>query len=131
MRKLTYLAVVEPGDDCFGIFFPDLPGCTSMSDDLDHIVNNAKEALSLHIYGMEQDNDPLPEPSKQLSHEDTEGCFVMPITIFPDLFRRQRESRRVKTNITIQEWLKDYAKSNNVNLSKLIESSLLDMIESN
>lgn len=102
-----------------------------MSDDMEHIIGNAKEALSLHIYGMEQDGDTLPKASKQLSDSDIEDCFVMPITIFPDLFRRQKESRRVKTNITIQEWLKDYAKAHNVNLSKLIESSLLDMIESN
>lgn len=27
MRKLTYLAVFEPSDDGYGVYFPDLPGC--------------------------------------------------------------------------------------------------------
>ena len=56
MRKLTYLAVLEPSDDGgFGVYFPDLPGCISYGSDLEEAIANAKEALELHIYGMEKD----------------------------------------------------------------------------
>ena len=54
MRKLTYLAVFET-DETPGIsvYFPDVPGCVSCGDDFDHALQMAKEALALHIYGME------------------------------------------------------------------------------
>ena len=62
MRKLTYLAVFEtderPG---ISVYFPDVPGCVSCGDSFDHALQMAKEALALHIYGMEKDGEALPE----------------------------------------------------------------------
>jgi predicted RNase H-like HicB family nuclease len=55
MRKLTYLAVLEAnGEGGYGVFFPDVPGCISCGDDVEEALGMAREALELHIYGMEQ-----------------------------------------------------------------------------
>lgn len=128
MRKLTYLAVLEPSSDGYGVFFPDLPGCTSLGDNIIEAQENAKEALELHIYGMEKDNDDIPEPSLNLSIEDTEGCIVVPVTIFPDIIANEMDNRRVKTNVTIPQWLKEIAETNNVNYSRLLESALIEYL---
>jgi predicted RNase H-like HicB family nuclease len=49
MRKLTYYAVFEPSTNgSYGVFWPDLPGCVSMGDDLPHALRMASEALGLH-----------------------------------------------------------------------------------
>ena len=90
MRKLTYYAVFEPSTDGnYGIFWPDLPGCVSMGDDLSHAEHMAMEALGLHIYEMERDGDPLPLVT-MLTHDDIpEGGFVMPITVFPDIVKNE------------------------------------------
>ncbi|GHB50286.1 HicB family protein [Pseudovibrio japonicus] len=64
-----YIAAVHNApDNCFGVSFPDLPGCVSAGDTLENAKKNAIEAVSLHLSGMEQDGDanPLPRTLDQL-----------------------------------------------------------------
>ena len=63
MASRTYIALAEEGPHGgYGVSFPDLPGCVSAGDDMDDAVKNAAEALSLHLDGMIEDGDELPEP---------------------------------------------------------------------
>lgn len=128
MRKLTYLAVLEPASEGYGVFFPDLPGCISFGKDIEEAQQMGREALELHIYGMEKDGDPIPTPSKSLSKEDAECGIITAITVLPDLVKNEMENRRVKTNVTIPAWLKEAAESQHVNYSKLLEVALLDYL---
>lgn len=60
-----YPAVFEyANEDHIGVFFPDLPGCVSQSSNDIEAYRNAKEALALHLYGIKEDSDQLPAPSK-------------------------------------------------------------------
>ena len=45
-----------------GIWFPDLPGCTSAGDDIDEALRNAPEALELYADGLREDGKQLPRP---------------------------------------------------------------------
>ncbi|WMJ88906.1 type II toxin-antitoxin system HicB family antitoxin [Anaerocolumna sp. MB42-C2] len=128
MRKLTYLAVLEPSKDGYGVYYPDLPGCISTGNDIEDAQKNAKEALELHVYGMEKGNKKLPLPTYSLKTKDIEGRIVTPITIFPDIVRNDQDNRRVKTNVTIPLWLKDKAEASGVNYSRLLEVSLMDYL---
>ncbi|MEG0240311.1 type II toxin-antitoxin system HicB family antitoxin [Anaerorhabdus sp.] len=125
MRKLTYLAIIEEGESSYGAYFPDLPGCGTSGDTIEEVCANAKEALELHIYGMEKDNDKLPSPSRKLKTNDE---MVTPITIFPDLVKHEMENRRVKTNVTIPLWLKERAEAEGINYSRILEMALLEML---
>jgi len=44
-----YIAIVEDAgpDRAVGVWFPDLPGCTSAGDDIDEALRNPPEALEL------------------------------------------------------------------------------------
>ena len=130
MRKLSYLAVFEPSKDGFGVYFPDLPGCISFGKTFDDAQRGAADALGLHIYGMERDGDPIPEPSQIPTVDpDTEsGYFVSPVTIYPDMVRNELDNRREKTNITLPAWLKEAAEQRGVNYSRLLETALLDYL---
>lgn len=128
MRKLTYLAVLEPTNTGYSVFFPDLPGCISVGSDIQETADNAKEALELHTYGMEKDKEILPEPSVTLDAEDVNGCIVVPITIYPDLVKRKLDDRKVKTNCSLPAWLKALAEENNLNYSQLLEASIMDVL---
>ena len=55
MEKLSYLAILEKQKDGYSVFFPDLPGCISWGKDLDEAQEKAKEALELHLYGLEKE----------------------------------------------------------------------------
>jgi predicted RNase H-like HicB family nuclease len=57
MRKLTYLAVSEPTDTGYSVYFPDLPGCISVGSDFENASRRAADALGLHIYGIEKDGE--------------------------------------------------------------------------
>lgn len=62
MASRTYIALVEEAQDGgYGVSFPDLPGCVSGGDDMDDAVKNAAEALSLHLDGMIEDGETLPD----------------------------------------------------------------------
>jgi predicted RNase H-like HicB family nuclease len=60
---MRYVAFIHKDpDSCFGISFPDFPGCISAGDTADQAVTNGVEALSGHVRWMEADGDPIPEP---------------------------------------------------------------------
>jgi len=50
-------------EDGYGVVFPDLPGCVSSGDTVQQAAQMAAEALALHLEGMIEDGDPIPEPS--------------------------------------------------------------------
>jgi len=130
MRKLTYLSVLEPSiDGGYGIFFPDMPGCISYGSTIEEAQSMAAEALGLHIYSMEQDGDPLPAASELIDcTKELEGCIVTPISVYPDLVKNEIDNKRVKTNVTLPNWLKQVAEDKGVNYSRILETALLDYL---
>src|SRR6202171_4123810 len=59
-----YIAIIEDAgpDHAVGVWFPDLPGCTSAGDYIDEALRNAPEALALYAEGLEEDGKPMPRP---------------------------------------------------------------------
>lgn len=57
-----YIAIIEDAgpDYAIGVWFPDLPGCTSAGDDLDEALRNAPEALELYLEDYLTEGRPLP-----------------------------------------------------------------------
>ena len=128
MRKLTYLAVFEPTETGYSVFFPDLPGCITVGKTFEDANKQAEEALGLHIYGMEKDGDELPKVTEYPleGYELAKNSLTVPVTVFPDLVRNELDNKAVKTNITLPAWLKELAEQENVNFSKLMQTALLD-----
>ena len=60
--RYSYVAIFNYNEDGISIEFPDLPGCYPCADkdDTEGALKNVKEALGLHIWGMEQDNEEIP-----------------------------------------------------------------------
>lgn len=64
MPTVYYRALLEPAaDGGYGVFLPEVPGCTSGGDTVDEAARNAAEALSAHLGLLLEDGDPLPEPA--------------------------------------------------------------------
>jgi len=68
--KLKYPIAIEPGDDthAFGVVVPDLPGCFSAGDTLDEAFENSKEAISLWIETVLDDNGTVPASGRLADH---------------------------------------------------------------
>lgn len=72
MKK--YIAVI---DKDFGVVFPDFDGCVSAGKDLKDAIEMAQEALELHVKGMREDGEELPEPKtlEQVKKEYPDNVF--------------------------------------------------------
>jgi predicted RNase H-like HicB family nuclease len=128
MRKITYLAVFETNETPgMSVYFPDVPGCVSCGDTFDHALQMAKEALSLHLYGMEKDGELLPERADTIP-ETNAGDMVVPVTVYPDMVKDEMNNRREKTTVTIPRWLKEAAEAEGLNYSRLLETAIKETL---
>jgi predicted RNase H-like HicB family nuclease len=59
-----YIAVVhKDADTDYGVSFPDFPGAVTAARSVDDAVEMAEEALALHVEGMLEDGEAIPQPS--------------------------------------------------------------------
>ena len=59
-----YIALIhKDANSDYGVSFPDLPGCVTAGTTLDDARAMAEEALALHLEGMAEDGEAIPEPS--------------------------------------------------------------------
>ena len=60
----AYIAVIHKDEASdFGVSFPDLPGCVTAGTTMDEARTFAEEALALHLAGLADDGETIPEPS--------------------------------------------------------------------
>lgn len=61
---MDYIAIIHKDpDSCYGVSFPDFPGCISAGATLDEAKSMAAEALALAIEEMREDGELPPQPS--------------------------------------------------------------------
>ena len=115
-------------DGKIGIIFPDLPGCVSQGDSDEDALRMAKEALSLHLWGMEEDDDEIPAPSpvKQLKPESDQ--VVVLIDVFMPSIREKMNNKAVTKTVTIPRWLEVEAKAANINYSRVLQEGLMSRL---
>jgi predicted RNase H-like HicB family nuclease len=87
-------------DSDFGVSFPDFPGCVTAGRTLDEAHRMATEALALHIAGMVEDGEPIPQPSILDALADDpgrRGAVAFLVQVEPEA------GRTVRINITARE----------------------------
>jgi predicted RNase H-like HicB family nuclease len=57
-----YTAIIEKAKDGFGVFFPDLPGCTSFGKTVEEAAANAYTAAQAHVAVSQEYGDAIPDP---------------------------------------------------------------------
>lgn len=128
--KDTYIypAVFDYAEDGISIEFPDLPGCLPCADTTEDAVKNAKEAMKLHIYGMEQDGDEIPEPTpiEKLKAEKNQAIIL--IDVFMPPFREKQRTKYVKKTLSIPSWLNAEAEHCGINFSAVLQEALKERL---
>lgn len=126
----SFVAVFDYADDGINITFPDLKGCFSCAekDDTDSAVENAREALGLHLYGMEQDNEPIPEPTPVSKIKLGKNQAPAIIEVFMPSVRAAVKSSFVKKTVSLPAWLAALADKKNVNCSKVFQNALMEFL---
>lgn len=120
----AYPAFFYYDEDAISIEFPDLPGCLPCAKTTEEAFRNAKEALGLHLFGMEKDGDVIPAatPVKEL-HPDADAVVTM-VDVFMPSVRDRINNRVVKKTLTIPAWLNREAEAANVNFSQVLQDGL-------
>lgn len=57
-----YLVIIEPTATGFSAYPPDLPGCVTTGRSQAEVEANMREAIALHLDGLETDGHPVPPP---------------------------------------------------------------------
>jgi predicted RNase H-like HicB family nuclease len=63
MNDRRFLVLVEKADSNYAAHAPDLPGCVSTGATREETLANMREAIALHLDGMREDGEPIPEPA--------------------------------------------------------------------
>ena len=126
MKKDLYVypAIFDYADDGISIEFPDMPGCLPCAKTTEEAVHNAKEAAALHLYGIEQDGDPIPEPTpvEHLSLEPNQIPIL--VEVYMPQYREAIDNSYVRKNVTIPRWLEQAATEKGINFSQVLQSAL-------
>lgn len=97
MRPYIALIHKEPGSD-YGVSFPDLPGCITAGATLDEARAMATEALALHLEGLVEDGEALPEPATiETIMAERENRDAVAILVDPP----RNVAKAVRINITL------------------------------
>ena len=128
--RYSYVAIFEYNEDGISIEFPDLPGCYPCADkeNTEAALKNAKEALGLHIWGLEQDEEELPIPSEITSIVLKENQIPVLIEVFMPPIRERINSKFVKKTLSLPAWLAAKAEEDGVNCSKLFQNALMEYL---
>ena len=129
-NRYCYVAIFSYDKDGISIEFPDLPGCYPCADkeDTDMALKNAKEALALHIWGMEQDGDEIPQPTTITSLHLESNQIALLIDVFMPPVRERINNKFVKKTLSLPAWLAAKADEDGVNCSKIFQNALIDYL---
>lgn len=130
MKKDHYIypAVFDYADDGISISFPDLPGCLSCADTDEKALSMAKEALGLHLYSMEEDNDLIPEPTLVNQIPLNKNQAVVLVEVIMPVIREAIENYSIKKTLSIPQWLNKLAIENNINFSQVLQKALKEQL---
>ena len=121
----AYIGILEYGKEgSVGVRFPDLPGCIAVGDTTEEALEDAKSSLALHLYGMEQDGEPIPAPSDIRSLKLEEGDVPSMVEVNMKIYRARFLTRSVKKTLTIPYWLDLAAEDAGLNFSQELQNAL-------
>ena len=104
MTRYVALFRKEPGS-CWGVDFPDVPGCIGAGDTEEDALENARQALQAHLDLLHELGDPIPEPTP-LADQPADVTTPEANTIkFVSWINAEPPSRSVRVNISLQERL--------------------------
>ncbi len=63
---MKYAVIIEKGEDGYGAYVPDLPGCIAAGDTKEEVKKLIQEAIEFHIEGLKEDGQLVPTPASSI-----------------------------------------------------------------
>lgn len=97
----NYIGLIhKDADSDFGVSFPDFAGVVTAGSDLDDARQMAEEALTLHVEGMVEDGEAIPEPSSLdaiMADPDNRDAVAILVSL------KVESKKAIRLNITLPE----------------------------
>lgn len=122
----SYIALLrKDANSDIGVDFPDFPGVVTAGRTLDEARSMAAEALKLHVDGMLEDGESLPEPSniEQVMSDPHNRDAVIALLDLPE-----RSTRSIRVNVTLPQDLVDAIDRVTDNRSKFLAEAARDRL---
>ena len=112
----------EP-DQEIAVVFPDLDVATSGVDENDALLS-ARELLGIVLFGLEEDGEPLPQPSALSSIPLAANERSVLIDVYMPSVRMANVNKSVNRTVTLPAWLNAAAMENSINFSQVLQEAL-------
>ena len=71
---MTYAIVIEPTDNGYSAYVPDLPGCVAAADTYENSDRLIREAVIFHLDSLREHGDPIPEARTGVGSVEVEAA---------------------------------------------------------
>lgn len=132
MAKYVYPAIFSPSEDGgFTVSFPDVSGCYTEGDTLAEAIEQAKDALCLMLYDLEEREEAIPVPTS-INDVTTEKNDIVSLVACDTLeYRKFFDKKAVKKTLTIPNWLNTMAERADINFSAALQEALIEKLHIN
>jgi predicted RNase H-like HicB family nuclease len=62
---MRYMIIIEAGENSFGAYVPDLPGCVAVGETEEEVRQLIHEAIEFHLEDLRESGTDIPEPSSK------------------------------------------------------------------
>lgn len=119
---MKFIIAIEPGtkSSAWGVAVPDLPGCFSAGDTLDEAMENAREAIDLHVETMIEDGENIPaaRPLSVLQADPEYAGWVWAVVEVPvEKYLGPAEKINITVPRLVLARIDDYAKAHGMSRS--------------
>ena len=125
--------IIDKDDNSdFGVTVPDLPGCFSAGTSFEDAVDQAKEAIELHLEAMLEDGEDIPMPSEMSIHHGN-GAGAGTVYAFVEIDDNLLSGKTERINVTLPSWansqIERHAKALGTSKSSLLWQTTLSHIQ--
>jgi predicted RNase H-like HicB family nuclease len=59
---MRYVVILEEGENSFGAYVPDLPGCIAVAETKKEVLKLITDAIEFHLDGLRENKKSIPKP---------------------------------------------------------------------
>ena len=125
-----YTAVFTPNDDSTKFYarIPDLPGCITTGFSLKDAIDQITDAASGWLVVAEDEGLAIPQPTPQADVDRSSGDFLSLISVDTIAYRAATETKAVRKNVSLPQWMAVYADKRGLNCSQILQESLMERL---
>lgn len=121
--KNAYPIVMTQGQNFIVAYIPDF-NINTQGETVADTIEMARDAIGLMGIDMQDDGEPLPEPSAPADVSAPAGAIISLVDVDFAEYRRKNDLRTVKKNCTIPSWLNFEAEKAGLNFSAVLQAAL-------